>query len=65
MTPSKENCLEALAALARLRASLNIGPIYRDAQFIGDFLASAAKRLPREAALAKDRQRKRTAKPRV
>ena len=54
MSPSKENCLKALALL-------NEGKFDQGQwQFVKDFLASAAKRLPTEASLAKDKLRKRT-----
>ncbi len=59
MKASKENCVRALTALDRLRASHGAS---EDAMFIGDFLASAAKRLPTEASLVRDAQRSR-AKP--
>lgn len=62
MTPSKENCIKALSAVERLKSYLRLGHNLEDAQFVGDFLASAAKRLPREAALEKDRKRVRTKK---
>jgi hypothetical protein len=62
VSPSKENCLKAQEAFEFLRRKLSIGIAYEEAQFIGDFLASAAKRLPKEASLIKDKNRKRTKK---
>jgi hypothetical protein len=65
---SKENAVKAMTALDRLRkvAVVPDDPNYRklvaDFQFIGDFLASAAKRLPREASLEKDSKRVRPSK---
>lgn len=73
MRPSKENAVKALTAIDRVRAfALTMSNIVSesqeskflaiDLQFIGDFLASAAKRLPREESLEKDAKRVRPSK---
>jgi hypothetical protein len=66
MNASKENCVEALSKVSDLQylATTSKSPpgVHEHLQFIGDFLASAAKRLPREVSLIKDRNRKRAKK---
>lgn len=62
MRASKENAVKAMTALDRLRSFLRLGHNLEDSQFIGDFLASAAKRLPREESLEKDAKRVRPSK---
>ena len=54
MTPSKENCVKALELMKDIDQLKSV-----EAQFVRDFLAAAAKRLPREESLARDRDRRR------
>lgn len=69
MVPSKENCLKAQEALVKISQMIDYQRMEGEGekpsehvQFIGDFLASAAKRLPKQASLEKDKNRKRAKK---
>lgn len=59
MTPSKENCKEALNALSEL-SLLSQGTGSNQISFIREFLEAAAKRLPTQAAIDKDKVRKKS-----